>query len=85
MPIPDKYGKNVINTYSEKDFVTKWFAHPKDGFSYDVHFVPCLSSRKEKVAYLADHKFMGSTYQKEAKDFIQRLREGRGCYNGQSR
>jgi RHS repeat-associated protein len=80
MPIPREYAGTVINTYSEKDFVTKWFAYPKDGFSYDVHFVPCLSSRKEKVAYLADHKFMGSTYQKENRVFIRDLRKEKGFY-----
>ena len=55
---PNDYGLKVYNVYSEKDYVTKHFAHKQEPEKeYTIEFVSCKSPRKERTMYIADHAF----------------------------
>jgi hypothetical protein len=84
-PIPLEFGKGVTNVYSRKDFITKWFALKyKNDPKYDVKFVRCRSTFSERTAYLADHAFLGGTYQWEQSEYIRELRKTWRFYDGKT-
>ncbi len=84
--IPDSYGLAVYNIYSDKDHVTKRYAkETNDGFSYNVKFLQCQSSIWEKTGFIADHAFMGTTYQMGILKEFEDIRKDRGFYNGSKR
>jgi len=86
MLIPDKYGKTVWNTYSEKDYITKRYAKEQnDGFSYNVRIVPCISPLRERTMWFADHRIMGPTYQQGSVRTIEETRKTWGYHNVYSR
>ncbi len=82
-PIPSEYGYKIANVYSEKDFITGWFALKyRNNPKYDVRFVRCRSSWSEKTAFLADHAYRGSTYQQEQFEYVGDLRKKWGFHDG---
>ncbi len=83
--IPTEYALRAYNVYSDKDRITSRWAHEQDGFTYDVKFIKCISPRRERIIWIADHGFMGSTYQKELHGQLEDIRKERGFYNGHTR
>jgi hypothetical protein len=85
-PIPFEHGLEVANIYSKQDLITGWFALKyRDDPRYDIKFAPCRSKFSERTAYFADHAFLGGTYQGVQGDYIERLRQIRGFYDGSTR
>lgn len=86
MLMPDSYGQSIYNIYSELDYVTKHAAKKQsDGFAYNVKFVECISSIWQKTAWIADHAFMGATYQGVLDVEFDKMRQKRGFYDGNKR
>ncbi|MES2199811.1 MAG: RHS repeat-associated core domain-containing protein [Chlamydiota bacterium] len=84
--IPDSYGLAVYNIYSDNDFVTKRYAtEQNDGFTYNVEFLKCQSSIWEQTGFIADHAFLGTTYQLGIDDKVMNTRKNRGFYSGNTR
>lgn len=84
--IPSDYGVSVVNTYSKQDFITRLFALKyRNDPQYNIRFVPCRSSWSERTGYVADHAFLGGTYQNVLKDEIRDLRIKYGFYNSKLR
>lgn len=81
--LPLECGYEVRNVYSRQDWITLWFAlkHRKDP-KYDIRFVPCRSSWSERTAFIADHAFLGGTYQHAQFKYIEQLREKWKFYDG---
>jgi hypothetical protein len=83
--LPIECGFEVKNIYSRQDWITKWFALKyRNDPRYDIHFVRCCSSWSERTGYIADHAFLGGTYQKAQLEYIGRLRKKIGFYNGKT-
>jgi len=84
-PLPMYIGQSVINTYSEKDGITKWFAkpfiHDKD---YDIRFIKCETPRSERILWLADHSYLTPTYLNDWTRYIRELRKTHTFYQGSS-
>jgi len=78
-PIPRGHCLDAVNIYSSQDGITGLFgasAYCLDRLgeiaewaglyknkSSDIRFVPCCSTWKERSLYIADHAFLGGTYQ----------------------
>ena len=82
-PLSLEYGRGVTNIYSRQDFIAGWFAlkyanNPR----YDVKFVRCRSKFSERTGYLADHAFLGGTYQHAQKGHYDDLKFLHGFYDG---
>jgi hypothetical protein len=85
-PLPLECGFSVSNIYSNQDWITKWFALKyRNDPKYDVQFVPCCSSWSERTGYIADHAYLGGTYQNAQLEHIGELRKKIGFYNGKMR
>jgi hypothetical protein len=81
-PIPTEFGKEVVNIYSRQDFITGVFAlKSRNDPRYDIRFVKCISKFSERTGYIADHAFLGGTYQKVLQGGINELRSTEGFYN----
>ncbi len=66
--------------------MTKGYAtEQNDGFSYNVKFLKCTSSIWERNIWIADHAFIGTTYQKGIKTELRDVRNKKGFYNGNTR
>lgn len=83
--IPSNYGFHVANTWSNQDFFTMWFAfkHRKDP-EYNIKFVPCQSKWSERTGYIADHAFLGGTYQNVMAGHIKNRRHKYGFYDAKN-
>ncbi len=80
-PIPKSIAFQVVNIYSEKDYITKWGGQKeRDDPEYDIQMVNCISPRSERFFWFADHAFKGSTYQDALKGASDKLRTGYGFY-----
>lgn len=85
-PLPLGHGKGVTNIYSKQDLVTGVFAlNYKNNPRYDIRFVRCRSSLPERTGFIADHAYLGGTYQWEQREYTRDLREQWGFYNGNTR
>ncbi len=84
-PISDESAFKVYNVYSEKDYITKGFATPflKDT-DYNIKFLTCISERKDRILFTADHMFLAPTYSEAWKGKIKDLREKYGFYTGEN-
>ncbi len=81
-PIPNKYGREVTNVYSKKDYITGRFASKyKNDSEYNIRMVPCRSKTSQKTAFFADHAYLGKTYQAEQLWYITDLRKQNGFYD----
>jgi RHS repeat-associated protein len=86
VPIAKDFAFNVINVYSKRDYVTKWFALPyRNDPNYNIRFIPCKSSWREKTLFIADHGFMKPTYQTDLKANITHFGTEYGYYHVQKR
>ncbi len=84
IPVPDRFGLNVFNTYSEKDNTTlrfgkRYLDHPN---YQGVKLVPCLDQSPPRSSLPpGDHDFLGGTYQKafrnNLEDILKDLKEGK--------
>ena len=84
-PIPKEYGLKCVSVYSKKDYVTGRYGKPfRNDPSYDIHFLKCTSSWKEKNFFIADHKFLGRTYRDAWGEYIQDLHDKIGFYGTHS-
>ena len=84
-PLAKTAAFQVVNIYSKKDYVTKWFANnERNNPEYDIRMVPCISPRSEWNLKLADHAFNGKTYQEALGDAAQKIREKHGLYAPQN-
>jgi len=84
-PLPKNIAFQVVNIYSEKDYITKWFARKeRNDPEYDIRMVPCISPRSEWSFKIADHAFQGSTYQQALLDAAQDIKERYGMYAPQN-
>lgn len=64
----------------------EWFAlKHRNNPKYDIRFVPCRSSWSQRTGYIADHAFLGETYQQVISDYIQDVRAKWGLYDGKKR
>lgn len=80
-PVPLEFGYETRNVYSNQDFFTMWFAlKHRNNPKYDIRFVPCRSKWSERTGYIADHAFLGGTYQSEQMKYIRELRKTYGFY-----
>jgi len=80
-PLHKAAAFQVVNIYSKKDYVTKRFAsNERNNPEYDIQFVPCISSRSERVLWIADHLFKGTTYQDALKRASDDIRDEYGFY-----
>jgi RHS repeat-associated protein len=85
-PLPLEFGREAVNIYSKQDFVTGPFALKyKNDPRYNIQFVRCRSSFSERTAFIADHAYLGGTYQHEQENYIDELRKAKGFYNAQIR
>lgn len=85
-PLSLKYGRGVTNIYSKQDFITGAFALKyKNNPRYDVQFVRSCSKWSERTAYIADHAFLGGTYQRAEFKYIDLLRNKHGFYDAKTR
>lgn len=74
-PIPNHFGKNVLNVYSDKDYITGRFGKPyMNDPNYTIKFVNCITPLSKRNFYIADHTFMGDTYQEALTGHIRSLR-----------
>ena len=72
--------------YSEKDYITGRFGkkHMNEP-NYDISFIKCTSKISERSFYMADHAFMGETYQGALQDYFNSSRNKYRFYDGQTR
>jgi len=84
-PLPKELGQSVINVYSTKDYITKWFAKPYlEDRNYDIRFLNCESPRSERILGGPDHGFLAPTYNKGWTGRIYDLRDDFVFYQGGS-
>jgi len=81
-PISKEMGM-AVNFYSDKDYVTKWFAeklrnHP----NYDIHIIPCKSSTGELMFFFIDHAKDGTTYKEAENKQLEKNNDDYGFYDG---
>lgn len=82
LPVPKKYGRDVINIYSQRDRVTKGCSIPyKDNPDYDIRYLEPIGKR----SWIAEHQFLSPTYQKALDIRLNKTRENYGLYNPQNR
>lgn len=85
-PISKKLAFGGINIYSEKDHVAQWYAkHFFNNPDYDISVIPCISPKGEWSGGIADHAFMGSTYQTALTNDMRELSTKFGFYDGKAR
>jgi hypothetical protein len=79
-PIPNRYGLEVGNKYSTKDYLTKPFGKKyKDSPEYNIQFVAC--QKKGWARFFPEHDFCGPTYQGALRDYFKKLNDNYGFYN----
>ena len=84
--IPAKYGLEVYNLYSKKDYATKsWAKKQKPWVEYNVEFLKCITPRSGRVLWLADHYFLEATYQQAMDKRFKGIRKERGFHDGAMR
>ena len=86
LPISNEFVLDAVNIYSKKDHITKRFAAPfiTDPL-YHIEIVPCVSKWSKRNLFIADHAFMGKTYQKALGKNIKDLRSIYGFFNAADR
>lgn len=85
-PIPNEYGKDVVNIYSKQDFITGWFASKyKNSQEYNVKMVSCSSGFFQRTAFSADHAYLGGTYKKARLKYFRKIRQNEGFYDANTR
>ncbi len=85
-PFSLEQGRGVTNIYSEQDYLTGGFALKyRNDPKYDVKFVKCSSSWSERTGFIADHAYLGGTYQGEQAEYIRELRKTWRFYDGKTR
>ena len=83
---PPRIRPRCHQFYSRQDFVTGGFALKyRNNPEYDVKFVKCRSSFAQRTAFIADHAYLGRTYQREQSKYIADLRRIEGFYDGKTR
>ena len=86
LPLGKNHALDPVNVYSRRDHVTKHFSKPyRNNPIYDIRFVEHKSSMWKQTAFIADHAFMGKTYQKELSRDLKLIKQNYGFYNGQAR
>jgi RHS repeat-associated protein len=65
--IPNLFGKEVFNFWSDRDYITKpdkfTFEKLSQNQNYNVELVKCKATVNDKTLWYADHNFMSPTYQ----------------------
>jgi RHS repeat-associated protein len=88
-PLPKDYALDSNNFYSSEDHITGHFAKkihntqqklPHEEWTHNVEYINCISPKKEKILYFADHAIMGRTYQSKINSSIRRLDFKYGFY-----
>ena len=83
MPAPLNYASNVVNVYSKKDHITKRYSKKfRNNPDYDIQMIPCITPRQNMNFKIADHKFLGETYQSAMGKHLDTLRSEYGFYKG---
>ena len=75
---------SATDAYSKEDFITRRYAPNRRNPEYNVRILPCLSRWSKRTFYLADHAFLGTTYQKFIKEQFREIREKYGFFNANS-
>ena len=88
-PLSREQGVSVKNVYSNKDYITGFgpCGYAKrfmDNPNYDIHVLPCMSSKSDKNFGIADHGFLQPTYRKAWGDNIKDLKQVYKFYEGSS-
>jgi hypothetical protein len=84
LPIPDSFGIDALNIYSEKDGLTLGFKKYWDPeVTYEL--APCISKWHQKSAFIYDHDFLGPTGKKAITKIVKHLREHYGLHNSNTR
>jgi RHS repeat-associated protein len=85
-PLPIRFGKDVLNVYSEEDLITKWFAIiPFLSPNYNIRFVQSQSGWGDLTGGIADHARLGGTYKGVQKKHILELRNMHEFYDAKTR
>ncbi len=86
-PMPKDLALDAFNVYSDKDYITLSFGKPfLNRSGYDIRIVKSLTPCKERILWIADHAFLGPTYQIDGvQEGIGEIRKNYGFYNIQTR
>jgi hypothetical protein len=85
-PISDEHTLFAVNYYSKQDHITKRFA--KDYLndeSYNIEFLDCKTPWHERIGFVADHAFLGRTYEEARKGNINDIKNRYPAYNPKTR
>ena len=84
--IPKDFARLAINYYSKQDFITGGFAIPYIyNKNYEIKWLKAISPLPERTMYIADHNFVGPTYQTALEKFIEKISEQVGIHVKESR
>ena len=86
-PISDLDTYDAKNIYAEEDWIAQGYARKsyKNGDEYDIRIRKSTTPLKDWSMYLADHAFLGKSYQDSLKEKISFLRKRKEFYDGQKR